>query len=60
VIQHILRHANVSATVNIYIKIVTSDAEEAMKKLETKCSLVFLQLPYLVSLARNWAPFFSL
>jgi site-specific recombinase XerD len=36
VIQQILRHANVTTTINIYVKMVTQDAEEAMKKLETK------------------------
>jgi len=45
VIQQILRHANVTTTINIYVKIVTQDAEDAMKKLETKCSLVVPQLP---------------
>ena len=40
VIQQILRHANVTTTINIYVKMVTQDAEEAMKKLETKCSTV--------------------
>jgi integrase len=43
VIQQILRHANVTTTINIYVKMVTQDAEEAMKKLETKCSLVVPQ-----------------
>src|SRR5690349_6259686 len=43
VIQQILRHANVTTTINIYVKMVTRDAEEAMKKLETKCSLVVPQ-----------------
>jgi integrase len=45
VIQQILRHANVTTTINIYVKMVTQDAEEAMKRLETKCSLVVPQLP---------------
>ncbi len=40
VIQQILRHANVTTTINIYVKMVTQDAEDAMSKLETKCSLV--------------------
>ena len=40
VIQQILRHANVTTTINIYVKMVTQDAEEAMRKLESKCSLV--------------------
>ena len=31
VIQQILRHANVTTTINIYVKMVTRDAEEAMK-----------------------------
>ncbi len=43
VIQQILRRANVTTTINIYVKMVTQDAEEAMKKLETKCSLVVPQ-----------------
>src|SRR5467141_5002936 len=43
VIQQILRHANVTTTINIYVKMVTRDAEEAMKRLETKCSLVVPQ-----------------
>ena len=43
VIQQILRHANVTTTINIYVKMVTQDAEEAMRKLETKCSLVVPQ-----------------
>jgi hypothetical protein len=40
VIQQILRHANVTTTINIYVKMVSRDAEEAMKKLESNCSLV--------------------
>jgi integrase len=43
VIQQILRHANVTTTINIYVKMVTEDAEEAMKRLESKCSLVVAQ-----------------
>jgi len=43
VIQQILRHANVTTTINIYVKMVTQDAEEAMRKLESKCSLVVPQ-----------------
>ena len=43
VIQQILRHANVTTTINIYVKLVTQDAEQAMKKLETKCSLLVPQ-----------------
>jgi len=43
VIQQILRHANVTTTINIYVKMVTRDAEEAMKRLESKCSLVVPQ-----------------
>jgi tetrahydrodipicolinate N-succinyltransferase len=33
----------VTTTINIYVKMVTQDAEEAMKKLETKCSRVVPQ-----------------
>jgi Phage integrase family len=43
VIQQILRHADVTTTINIYVKTVTQDAEDAMKKLETKCSTVVPQ-----------------
>jgi hypothetical protein len=32
VIQQILRHANVTTTINIYLKMVTEDAEEAMPR----------------------------
>jgi Phage integrase family len=35
VIQQILRHANVSTTMNIYVKTVSADAANAMKSLET-------------------------
>jgi hypothetical protein len=45
-VQQILRHANVTTTINIYVKMVTQDAEDAMKKLESKCSLVVPQLSY--------------
>ena len=40
VIQQILRHANVTTTINIYVKMVRQDAEDAMRKLESRCSLV--------------------
>jgi integrase len=43
VIQQILRHANVTTTMNIYVKLVSRDSEEAMKTLETKCAAVVLQ-----------------
>jgi hypothetical protein len=43
VIQQILRHANVTTTINIYVKMVTRDAEEAMKRLESNCSLTVPQ-----------------
>ncbi len=46
VIQQILRPANVTTTINIYVKMVTQDAEEAMRKLESKCSPVVPQLPF--------------
>jgi len=38
VIQQILRHANVSTTMNIYVKTVSADAANAMKHLETMCA----------------------
>jgi integrase len=38
VIQQILRHANVSTTMNIYVKTVSVDAANAMKTLETMCA----------------------
>jgi integrase len=46
VIQQILRHANVTTTINIYVKMVTRDAEEAMKRLESNCSLTVPQLQF--------------
>lgn len=38
VIQQILRHANVTTTMNIYVKTASADAENAMKTLETMCA----------------------
>jgi len=38
VIQQILRHANVTTTMNIYVKTVSVDAANAMKTLETMCA----------------------
>lgn len=38
VIRQILRHANVTATMNIYVKTVSADAASAMKSLETMCA----------------------
>jgi integrase len=38
VIQQILRHANVTTTMNIYVKTVSADAANAMKYLETMCA----------------------
>jgi len=38
VIQQILRHANVTTTMNIYVKTVSVDAANAMKNLETMCA----------------------
>ena len=43
VIQQILRHANVTTRMNTYVKLVSRDAEEAMKTLENKCAAVVLQ-----------------
>jgi integrase len=37
-IQQILRHANVTTTMNIYVKTVSVDAAKAMKTLETMCA----------------------
>ena len=37
-ILQILRHANVSTTMNIYVKTVSADAANAMKSLETMCA----------------------
>ena len=34
----ILRHANVSTTMNIYLKTVSADAANAMRNLETMCA----------------------
>ena len=38
VIQQILRHANVSTRMNIYVKTVSADATNAMKTLERMCA----------------------
>lgn len=38
VIQQVLRHANVSTTMNIYVKTVSADAANAMRNLETMCA----------------------
>ena len=38
VIQQILRHANVTTTMNIYVKTVSADAANAMRNLETMCA----------------------
>ena len=38
VIQQILRHANVTTTMNIYVKTVSVDAANAMKTLEMMCA----------------------
>jgi hypothetical protein len=38
VIQRILRYANVSTTMNIYVKTVSADAANAMRSLETMCA----------------------
>jgi hypothetical protein len=46
----------VTTTINIYVKMVTQDAEEAMKKLEKKCSLVVPPklFPNCSSSHQNW------
>jgi hypothetical protein len=43
VIQKILRHANVTTTMNIYVKPVSRETEEAMRTLESKCAATVLQ-----------------
>ena len=40
VIQQILRHSNVSTTMNIYVKTVSADAANAMKTLKTCATTV--------------------
>jgi len=45
VIQQILRHANVTTTMNIYVKTVSSDATAAMKALEMMCATTVQPLP---------------
>ena len=45
VIQQILRHANVTTTMDIYVKTVTSDAAAAMKTLQTTCATTVQPLP---------------
>ena len=43
VIQQILRHANVTTTMNMYVKMVSQDATVAMKTLETNCATTVQQ-----------------
>jgi integrase len=38
IIQQIFRHADISTTMNIYVKTVSADAANAMKTLETMCA----------------------
>jgi hypothetical protein len=38
VIQQILRHTNVTTTMNIYVKTVSADSANAMRALETMCA----------------------
>ena len=45
VIQQILRHANVTTTMNIYVKTVSSDAAAAMRTLETMCATTVQPMP---------------
>ena len=45
IIQQILRHANVTTTINIYVKTVSRDATAAMKALETTCATTVQPLP---------------
>jgi hypothetical protein len=45
VIQQILRHANVTTTMNIYVRTVSSDAAAAMKTLQTTCATTVQPLP---------------
>jgi hypothetical protein len=43
VIQQILRHANVTTTMNIYVKMGSEDATVAMKTLEANCAATVQQ-----------------
>jgi hypothetical protein len=43
VIQQILRHANVTTTMNIYVKMVSQDATVAIKTLEANCATTVQQ-----------------
>jgi hypothetical protein len=45
VIQQILRHANVTTTINIYVKTVSRDATAEMKTLETMCATTVQPMP---------------
>jgi integrase len=45
VIQSILRHANLSTTMNVYVKSVDSDSVKAMKALEDSVRLIVLSNP---------------
>jgi hypothetical protein len=42
-VQQILRHANVTTTMNIYVKMVSEDAAVAMKTLEANCATTVQQ-----------------
>jgi hypothetical protein len=43
VVQQILRHANVTTRMNIYVKMVSQDATAAMKTLEANCATTVQQ-----------------
>jgi integrase len=45
VIQQILRHANVTTTMNIYVKTASSDAAAAMRTLEKMCATTVQPMP---------------
>jgi len=49
VIQQILRHANVTTTMNIYVKMVSQDATVAMKTLEANCATTVQQQGLIVA-----------
>jgi hypothetical protein len=56
VIQQILRHANVTTTMNIYVKMVSQDATVAMKTLEANCATTVQQKKLVGAVARSEPP----
>ena len=56
VIQQILRHANVTTTMNIYVKMVSEDATAAMKTLEANRATTVQQKRLVGAVERSETP----